>query len=84
MTSDDDDDMHRPRGRPVLPPAERVRRERERDRVKKRRMRARLVERYLQLTPTQAARLDRNRVKGGFRSTSALIAAIIETMPDKP
>lgn len=53
MTSDNDD-MHRPRGRPMLPPAEPVRRERERDRIKKRRMRARLVERYLQLTPVRA------------------------------
>ena len=53
--TDDDDELPR-RGRPVLPPAERVRRERERDRLKKKTRRARLVERTLILTPAQAAR----------------------------
>ena len=80
----DDDELPRPRGRPTLPLAERVRRARERDRIKKQERRARLVERSLSLTPAQAAKVDKHREKGGFRSTSALIAAIIDRMPDKP
>ena len=80
-----DDHMMRPRGRPLLPVEERSRRARERDRIKKREARSRgLVQRYLKLTPLQASRLDRHRVKGGFTTTSALIGAILDKMPDRP
>ncbi|RYB03567.1 hypothetical protein D3272_15545 [Lichenibacterium ramalinae] len=80
-----DDDMQRPRGRPLLPVEERSRRARERDRIKKREQRSRgLVQRYLNLTPVQAGRLDRHRVHGGFRTTSDLIAALVDRMPDRP
>ena len=79
------DDMQRPRGRPLLPEDERIRRARSRDRIKKKEARSRgLVQRYLKLTPVQAARLDRHRVHGGFRSTSDLIAVIVDKMPDRP
>ncbi len=80
-----DDETIRPRGRPLLPEEERIRRARSRDRVKKKEARSRgLVQRYLKLTPLQASRLDRHRVKGGFPTTSALIAALVDRMPDRP
>lgn len=70
----------RGRGRPSSPFTDS--RERERDRLRKQRFRAGMVERSLRMTPEAAAKLDRARERGGFRNASELVAALIAREPE--
>ena len=73
----------RGRGRPSSPPSPYVdSRAKERDRDRKEKMRLRLVERSLRVTPAQAEILERARARGGFRSTSALVRAVLQHLPE--
>ncbi len=55
---------------------------RELDRARKQKLRARLVERSIRPTDAQAAILERARARGGFRSASALVRALLQGVKD--
>lgn len=57
-------------------------RTRERDRARKQAARLGMVERSLRLTPTQAVIVAEARARGGFRTPSDLVAALLRRLPD--